>query len=186
MLRFVVTVYVPSLTKLVTPMMEAIRSFETSVLTRATCRNIPEDGLLYFFISLTWFSYRLKFHCRLPCSLYCDLAVFWLCYHAISLHVVRILIWFVHRVAAVSSPRNQISARQVHVLSHISVSWRKGLYPDWLIFAQERCMVICVKFGGTGGYWATTMAFDPTKQAESHWEPRLWYKITSVSINCVF
>jgi hypothetical protein len=28
-------------------MMEAIRSSETSVLIRATCRNIPEDGILY-------------------------------------------------------------------------------------------------------------------------------------------
>jgi hypothetical protein len=28
-------------------MMEAIRSFETSVLTRATRRNIPEDSPLY-------------------------------------------------------------------------------------------------------------------------------------------
>jgi hypothetical protein len=32
---------------LVTPMMEAIRSFKTSVLTRATRRNIPEDDILH-------------------------------------------------------------------------------------------------------------------------------------------
>jgi hypothetical protein len=28
-------------------MIEAIRSFETSVLTRAICHNIPEDGILH-------------------------------------------------------------------------------------------------------------------------------------------
>jgi hypothetical protein len=28
-------------------MMEAIRSFKTSVLTRATLRNIPEDSILH-------------------------------------------------------------------------------------------------------------------------------------------
>jgi hypothetical protein len=37
---------VPNSQILVTPMMEMIRSYETSVLTRATQRNIAEDGIL--------------------------------------------------------------------------------------------------------------------------------------------
>jgi ribosomal protein S14 len=40
---------VPSLLILVTRMMEAIRSSETSVLSRAAWRNIPEDGILQRF-----------------------------------------------------------------------------------------------------------------------------------------
>jgi hypothetical protein len=48
-----VTVNVPSSAILVTLMMEALCSSQTSVLKRTTGRDIPEDGILYRFIAMS-------------------------------------------------------------------------------------------------------------------------------------
>jgi hypothetical protein len=68
MLQLLITAnVVPSSPILVTLMMEAIRSSETSVLTRATRRKIPEDGILRTILTYVRFVFftAMTEECRL-------------------------------------------------------------------------------------------------------------------------
>jgi hypothetical protein len=60
-----ITFALPSSPILVTLLMEALSSSETSVLTRATRRNIPEDGILHSHLpenlNLSVFQYGTDF-----------------------------------------------------------------------------------------------------------------------------
>jgi hypothetical protein len=61
-LRLLVTAnVVPSLPTLVTLMMEAIRSQESSILITATWRNVPKDGILHLMYCLILLSFYFEY-----------------------------------------------------------------------------------------------------------------------------
>jgi hypothetical protein len=72
---------VPSSPILVTLMMEALHSSETSVLTRATLCNFPEDCILYshrsenlkYYIALTGWALSMR---RIVCPVRCELGIY--------------------------------------------------------------------------------------------------------------
>jgi hypothetical protein len=49
--------------------MEALRSSETSVLTRAVGRNIPDDGILHNVFLLLTLQISLKWNLGVPCQI---------------------------------------------------------------------------------------------------------------------
>jgi hypothetical protein len=65
---------VPSSPILVTLMMEALRSFETSFLTRATWRNIPEDGIHHSYRRENLKSYKTTTCCLVRAMLHVMIA----------------------------------------------------------------------------------------------------------------
>jgi hypothetical protein len=69
MLRLLATSNVSNSPILVTLMMEAIRSSETSALTRPTWRNIPEDSILHGKLTLKYIFFHLQFTTQLSRSL---------------------------------------------------------------------------------------------------------------------
>jgi hypothetical protein len=60
----VMATIVPSSLILVTMMMEALRSSETSILTRTTWHNIPEDSILHSHLCENLKSYMI-FYCSM-------------------------------------------------------------------------------------------------------------------------